>query len=243
MSGCIRSLLGHNQGVTHDPHPEAHPTTINPPPGPAHQPHQGDSIVAGDLLARMRAGDREAVGEFINRYGNRIRRRVRGKLNPAMRRVFDSQEILATVARRLDKLVYERRITADEDAQLWTLVANIARNATIDKVRLFQRLRRVENDDRAFAQSLLHDLETAGRSDSDGCEIHIERLLRAIPDSTDRQILELWLRGIPCVAIAQSLRIPPGTVRRRWGDIKRKLIPSLERDLTEGERQDHAIGQ
>ncbi len=57
------------------------------------------------LLDRVRGGDREASAEFISRYGPRIRRRVRGKLSPAMRRLFDSQEILATVARRLDQMV------------------------------------------------------------------------------------------------------------------------------------------
>ena len=57
------------------------------------------------LIARMRAGDRAAAAAFITQYGDRVRRRVSGKLSPAMRRLFDSQEIMSTVARRLDHCV------------------------------------------------------------------------------------------------------------------------------------------
>lgn len=186
---------------------------------------------AAALLARMQEGDREAVGEFIDRYGERIRRRVRGKLGPAMRRVFDSQEILSTVARRLDEIVREGRLRACEEGQLWSLVQQIAHNAVIDKVRVFERLRRVEGGDEAFAHELLRDLEDADRAGDDGGEVRLERLLRALPDPEDRQILELWLRDVPQVAIARALGMPDGTVRRRWSGIKGRLVPRIEQGM------------
>lgn len=185
------------------------------------------SADASTLLARMQRGDREAVGEFIDRYGERIRRRVRGKLGASMRRVFDSQEILSTVARRLDEIVCDRRLEAGEEAQLWSLVYRIAGNAVIDKSRVFTRLRRVEGGDESFARELLGRLESAEREGGEGTEIHLERMLRVLTDPIDRQILEMWLRDVPHVAIARSLGIPSGTVRRRWGQIKSRLAPLL----------------
>ena len=59
------------------------------------------------LVSRMAAGDREAVGTFLSLYGPMIRRRVRGKLRMSVRRLFDSQDILSTVGRRLDTIVRE----------------------------------------------------------------------------------------------------------------------------------------
>ena len=58
------------------------------------------------LLRRMRNGDREAAAQFITRYEDRIRRRIRGKLNPSVRRLFDSQDIFSTIGRRLDQYVH-----------------------------------------------------------------------------------------------------------------------------------------
>ena len=182
---------------------------------------------ADALLGRMRGGDRDAVGEFIDRYGDRIRRRVRGKLGPAMRSVFDSQEILSTVARRLDELVCAQRLEAREEDQLWALVYRIATNAVIDKARVFKRLRRVEGVDRVFARHLLDDLSQADRTGQHGGELRIEAMLRALSDPIDRQILEMWLRDVPQVGIARALGMPAGTVRRRWIGIKARLGPRI----------------
>src|SRR5689334_16822079 len=86
----------------------------------------------GSLLTRMRAGDRNAAAQFMDRFGSRIRRRVRGRLRPAMRRLFDSQEIISTLARRLDLFVRGGQLNAETEGQLWTLVFKMAENAVID---------------------------------------------------------------------------------------------------------------
>ncbi|MFM9994440.1 MAG: hypothetical protein ACKVU4_01420, partial [Phycisphaerales bacterium] len=74
------------------------------------QPHAGADhdprfLDPEALLQRMRRGDRAAAGEFVNRYGSRLLRRIRSKLSQPMRRVFDSVDILSTLARRLDRFV------------------------------------------------------------------------------------------------------------------------------------------
>jgi hypothetical protein len=69
------------------------------------------------LLARMRAGDRDAAAAFVTRYGTRIRRRLRGKMSPSIRRLFDSQELMSTVARRLDAFVRSGRLAAVSEGQ------------------------------------------------------------------------------------------------------------------------------
>jgi DNA-directed RNA polymerase specialized sigma24 family protein len=200
---------------------------------PDHAPPEPTPPDADALLARMQSGDRDAVGVFIDVYGDRIRRRVRAQLRPGVRRVFDSQEILSTVARRLDELVHTGDLRATEEAQLWSLIFRIATNAVIDKSKALARLRRAEKSDRVFARRLLSQIErsSAGRPTADGAaEEEIARLLRAVPDPIDRQILELWLRDTSLAAIATALELPDGTVRRRWGNVKATLERHLRDD-------------
>ena len=178
------------------------------------------------LLDRMRSGDRGAAAQFMDRFAPRIRRRVRGRLRPAMRRLFDSQEILSTLARRLDLFVLGGKLTAASEAQLWSLVFTMAQNAVVDKARLFSRLRAAENSD-DFARLLDQRLEGAERTSEDGATIELDRVFTALEDRTDREILSLWLHDTPHHMTAQLVGLKPAAVRKRWETIRRRLQPVL----------------
>jgi DNA-directed RNA polymerase specialized sigma24 family protein len=184
-----------------------------------------------ELLTRMRQGDREAAAAFITRYGSRLRRRIRGKLGPAMRRLFDSQEILSTVSRRLDMYVRKGRMQAVHASQLWTLIFKMADNALIDKIRVFEHLQNIEGSDGTFARDVLSRLEQAEQesdSNGDGAEIEIEHAMSALSDRTDRTILWMWLMGHPHAKIAEELDMATTGVRKRWQLIKQKLRTRFE---------------
>ena len=182
-----------------------------------------DGITVPELLRRMRAGDREAAAIFMTRYGSRIRRRIRGKLSPAMRRIFDSQEILSTLGRRLDLYVRQGRLDAATEGQLWALVFRMAGNAVVDKARVFRRLQQVEDEDGPFAQELSSRLRQAQRGRKAGLEIEIDRALSVLRDRTDRQILSLWLVGTSHTVIAEHVHLAGTAVRKRWQKIKSEL--------------------
>ena len=183
----------------------------------------GGPSEAQRLLTRMRAGDRDAAATFITSYGSRLRRRVRGKLNPAMRRIFDSQEILSTVGRRLDLYVRDGRLEAANIDQLWALLFRMANNAVVDKARVYRRLRETEGEDGPFAQTLLSRLRRAEQHQGADVEIEIGRAMKLFDDTVDRQILSLWLAGTPHGEIATLVEMPPATVRKRWSKIKGTL--------------------
>lgn len=176
-----------------------------------------------DLLERVRQGDREAGAAFIRKYGSRIRRRVRGKLSPAMRRLFDSQEILSTVARRLDALVATGQIHAVSDGQVWSLVFTIAENSLVEKARVYRGLRAKEGEDSALAERILARLRESEREHSDGPELEIDRALRSLGDRVDREILSLWLMGRDASSIAIAVDMSPSAVRKRWERIREQL--------------------
>lgn len=198
------------------------------PPHPAQPAQVSRDAHVDELLERMRGGDRDAAGEFITRYGPQIRRRIRGKLNQSMRRLFDSQEILSTVSRRLDLYILQGKLDVDAIEQLWKLVFRIADHALIEKARLYRRLQSVEGSDSAIAHALLWRLRDAELSETEGAEIEIDATLRLLENTMDRQILSMWLTGMSHAAIGRELGRSTEFVRKRWQRVKDTLRSELE---------------
>lgn len=216
-----------NQAVGRDAHTTK--SDVGASPAVVENPSENHrNLHVDELLMRMREGNRDAAAEFITRYEARIRRRIRGKLNHAMRRLFDSQEILSSLGRRLDVYVKTGRLKAASEEQLWSLVFKIADNALIDKARVYQRLQSIEGSDAPFARDLLHRLEHAESTRMSGAKIEIDHAIRALPDQTDRVILSRWLVGQPHSETARELDMNATGVRKRWQSIKAFLRHHFE---------------
>jgi DNA-directed RNA polymerase specialized sigma24 family protein len=145
-----------------------------------------------------------------------------------MRRLFDSQEILSTVGRRLDRYVRIGSLEAESPGQLLQLVFRMAEGAVIDKIRVYKRLERVEGEDSGFAQELQSRLHDADDDHDEGAEISLDGALRALANETDRQILTMWLNGTQHNVIAWELGMTPAAVRQRWKTIRDRLKESLQ---------------
>jgi RNA polymerase sigma factor (sigma-70 family) len=180
------------------------------------------------LLCRMRRGDREAVAQFLTCYGPYIRRRVRGKLSPSMRRLFDSQELLSTLGRRLDRYVQSGRFEAMSDPQFWALVLRIVDHAMIDKRRMMRRLARVEGEDSPVAQALLVRLQQAERMPDRTAEMELSEVMQRLKTPVERQIVSLWLSGRSLRVIGDYLGLSPEAMRQRWQTIRNRLRQELE---------------
>jgi DNA-directed RNA polymerase specialized sigma24 family protein len=179
------------------------------------------------LLTRMQAGDRDAAAEFMMKFGDRIQRRVRGKLNQSMRRIFDSLEIVSTLGRRLDMYVMSGGFQAASQDQFWSLVFQMADHALIDKARLCQRLANMEGEDSEFARQLAQRISSSG-SESTAVEFEIEHCQRVLKDVSDQRLLAMWLAGESHAQMAQALGISLSAVRKRWQHIKHALREHFE---------------
>lgn len=177
---------------------------------------------AEDMLARMRAGDRDAASRFIREYGDLIRRRVRGKMGRGMRRLFDSQEILSTVGRRLDRYIKNGELRADDPPQLWGLVFRMVDAALVDKVRAYKRLQNVEGEDSEFAARALARMREHDER-GDGAELELDAAFRALKSDGDRELLAMWLNDMRFPQIAAMLDISPDAARQRWQAIRAHL--------------------
>ncbi len=175
----------------------------------------------------LRELDREAVAAFLVAFGPQLRRRIRGKLSARVRRLYDSQEILSTVGRRLDRYVLLGRLSICTEEQLRSLVSRIAIAAIADKARATARIGRVERPD---GELVADDERRRGRAPmqsemSSGGEL--DRAVRALRDPIDREILVLWLRGTPHNVTASVLGMAPTAVRKRWQSIRQRLREHL----------------
>lgn len=179
---------------------------------------------AAALVSRMKAGDREAVGDFVREYGDLVRRRVRGKLGTAVRRLFDSEDLLSTISRRLDRVVAQGQLGASSVDQFMALVHRITEHAVIDKVRISQRCKRAEEPDSPVAQ-LLSERLTAESTDF---EIELERVFALAGDDLNQRILYFWINEVPSSEVGRLLNVPEGTVRWRWSNIRDALKRGLE---------------
>lgn len=177
------------------------------------------------LVDRIRAGDRDALALFLERYGERIRARLRLRLSPSVRRLADSQDMLSTVARRLDRFVKDGRIRASGADELWSLVMTTAHNAILEKHRLVRRLQRVEGPDASWARPLISSLrDEPGAAPLDPL---IGQALDALSSDTDRAILSRWLAGHTLASSGASLGLTPEATRQRWRSMRLTLRDTL----------------
>ncbi|MEX2219145.1 MAG: ECF-type sigma factor [Phycisphaerales bacterium] len=176
------------------------------------------------LLGRVRAGDRDAAAEFFERIGPRLRRRVRTKLGRDMRRVFDSLEIMSTVARRLDRFVLSGRLRAETTGEFWSFLCEVAENAVSEKGRRCRTARR------SRAVMWRGALDTGGGPAADDDLGALGDAIARLQDPMDREIINLWLGGQRLVHIASAVGLAPTAVRKRWQKIRDRL-----RDILSGE--------
>lgn len=178
------------------------------------------------LLDLMRAGDRDALAEFLDRYGDRIRARVRVRLSPELRRLADSQDLLATVARRLDRFVYEGKLRAAGVDELWSLVMTTAQNAVLEKRRVMIRLNRMERADSVGARSAMRAMN--GRASQESLDGLVGAALDAAGSDLDRAIVSRWLAGDSLRQIGETLGLSSEATRQRWRSIRLRLRDALE---------------
>ena len=185
------------------------------------------------LVTRMGAGDREAVAAFLTKYGELIRRRVRGKLQASVRRLFDTQDILSTLSRRLDAYVLQQKFSPRSEDEFWSLVFQVAQNSMAEKARIVEALHGKEGEDSEFAGWMLGKLKHAERNAAGirgdtASELAFDEMIAHLKSEEDRTIATLWALGVPYVQIAEQVGLSYDVVRQRWHRIREFLRTQLK---------------
>lgn len=189
-------------------------------------------IPTQSILDAVQRGDIEQVrmllSDFLLAHSDHIRTIARRKLTQAARSVYDSEDVLSTVLRRMDAFVAERRFAPASEDDIWGLIAVIARNAAVSRVRLVARLNQLLSEDGEYGRMVLARAE-ACRSDREA-DLLVMQLSTWLPDAASRQLFNLRLRGAAHPAAAAILQITPEAARQRWKTLKDLLLERMRRE-------------
>lgn len=164
---------------------------------------------------------RQAVAQFALANADKIRAIARRKLTLATRSVHDSEDVFSSVLRRLDTLAADGKLRPRSENDLWGLVVVIARNCAVSKTRMIERAKSILTDDGPLAYEIVTRLDACVCDEE--ATVLLRRMMAALSDSRDRQILDLQFRGANHAAIAAFFGISPEASRQRWGTVRRKL--------------------
>jgi DNA-directed RNA polymerase specialized sigma24 family protein len=185
----------------------------------------------GESPAKARRGVRELVAAFILRHQSRVRRIARRKLTAETCSVFDSEDVLSSVLRRLDGLAARGEVRTESEAELWAMVRTVAANLAVDKSRLVERAKVWEREDALVSQSgrQLAALAASCRDD-DEARVLVLRMMASLEDSADRQLFSLLCRGCSHRVIASLLNITEESSRQRWRRIRERLAAAFPQE-------------
>jgi DNA-directed RNA polymerase specialized sigma24 family protein len=151
----------------------------------------------------------------------RIRAIARRKLTTWTRAVYDSEEVFSSVLRRMDMMAVDGRLRPRSEGELWALIAAITHNCAVSRTRLIERARELLTDDGPLAYEMMKRFNRCTGDDEAG--ILVTRMMMALSQSHERQMLDLQLRGAGHAAIASLLGITVAASRQRWKSICDRL--------------------
>lgn len=136
----------------------------------------------------------------------RIRQLARKYLSSEARRVYDSEDLVATVFRR----ILEAEATSASEAQTWEFIRVIASHAAMSQGRKAAVRRR-------GAAAAAGSIE----SPREEVSLSVQEALEALTDAETQQVVALRFRGVRFRVIAEAMGISERTAFRRWEEAKR----------------------
>lgn len=160
-----------------------------------------------ELIERVRNGDRGAAARFAVEYFPELRARIRYRIPASLRREFDSEDAVASAARRLDEAVATGRVRTITQTSLQGFLATSAMHSISDRIRAAKtRARRESAHARMLARNGAPPPDAAA-----GAAI----LSKSPLGDDDREILRLVGAGLSQKAIACALDKSEANIRMR----------------------------
>jgi RNA polymerase sigma factor (sigma-70 family) len=165
-----------------------------------------------DLIRRVRAGEEAAAAELVRRYEPHIRRAVRVRLDPRLKRVFDSMDVCQSVLASFFVRTALGQYALETPEQLLKLLATMARNKLSNKANQQKAGRR---DYRRVSSS---NTDEAGRDPSPSRQVAARELLqeaRRRLSESELRLLDLRDQGREWPQIAAELGGNPEALRKK----------------------------
>jgi hypothetical protein len=181
---------------------------------------------SAELLARWRAGDRQAEGELFGRYTARLIALARRRLSAKLARRLDPEDVVQSAYRSFCAAARADDFVLRRSGDLWRLLAAITLHKLQHQVRRHQANKRsVERERGLSGESSLGAVVAARGPTPDeaaGLAEELEHLMRGLKP-LDRRMVELRLQGYRIEEIAAHSERSERWVRRVLGQVKARL--------------------
>jgi hypothetical protein len=167
----------------------------------------------------------EALAAFVHANRAPIRARFRAGLNPTLRHMVETGDILSTVFRRTQGYLQKSDLRHDSPGGLWRLIEIITNRAAADHARMRSATRRAEL---AWRDQQVVSGKDGPSTRQSGVPRPETDLLSSIPDPIDRQIARLRAQGLTHSQIATSLGLTDAQARQRWARLCRAMSDQTE---------------
>ncbi len=168
-----------------------------------------------DLIRRVRGGDETAAAELVRLYEPAIRRSVRMRLDPRLRRACDSMDICQAVLGSFFVRAASGQYELDTPDQLLRLLATMARNK-LAKARRGQHA--ACRDERRVVAGDVEERGVAAADGSPSRQVAARELLREVQrrlSAEELRLVELRNQGRDWAAIAAELGGSPEALRKK----------------------------
>jgi DNA-directed RNA polymerase specialized sigma24 family protein len=180
-------------------------------PAVADSSQQSGQMDPQDLVRKLQAGDSVAAGQLHDLYVRRLLSTVRQRMNPALRRRLDPEDIVQSAFRSFFRVVSTNDWHSQGRAgQVWSLLHAITLNKLNAKIRFHAAGKRSVTRE-------VYEVDSICDADAQQAEaIFIDELQRVMCENTPqhRQILELLLSGVSEAEVAISMKCSLRTVYR-----------------------------
>jgi RNA polymerase sigma-70 factor (ECF subfamily) len=182
-----------------------------------------------DLVARLRTGSDTAAVQVVQRFAGRLQALARTRLDGALRRKLDPEDIMQSVFRSFFIRHAAGELTEGSWDNFWTVLALITARKCSNQARHFLRDRRnirretaprAESDDSASAMEFVSREPTPEAAAL--LTETLEQVMRRL-DDRDQQILTLHLQGNDHRAISKETGYAERTVRRVLDHVRHHL--------------------
>lgn len=175
------------------------------------------------LIARARAGDRQAAKTLYDAHARRVHRLVY--------RICGDEEMARDCTQDTFVRVFERLSTFRGDAAFSTWIHRIAVSVTLNAIRKERRLRRSSED-----LDVAVDLPDTSRTAEPDLRDRLAAAIGALPESCRVSVILHDIEGYTHAEIANMLGIAEGTSKARLFDARTRLRKMLSPFAKELER-------
>jgi RNA polymerase sigma-70 factor (ECF subfamily) len=168
-----------------------------------------------DLINRVRSGDEHAAAELVRRYEPAIRRVVRFRLAPSLRRFCDSVDICQAVLGKFFVYAANGELELETPEHLMNLLAAMARNEVLKEARKQRAARR---DHRRDTGGAVEEREVAAAGETPSQEVAARELLHEVRrrlTGEERRLAELRSAGHDWAAVAAEVGGSPEALRKQ----------------------------